>query len=505
MYNIENYRSRAINEQAVISKDYDERLKGYLENEDLLEVLSGALEPLENGSTTTTRELAIESKTYGILDSDVIHIEVDKSDENNPKFIMWIVNDEYVFDGVNMKTAAGLFNQSTKGDYGAVGTVGNYLGSLVGLGDAGDDGTDEEKLTGVAGALGAIAAEKRLDPKVYFDALASKVGNITGKLETEFSGRAEATALNLFRRPISSSWTRGTSLSSILGDIVLPIGTLGAGTAGSAIFKDGKVGGKTLTYSKGAGAVNKVSGIKVARRMKNAWKSLSGGTKVRKFKKAFPVGTEVKYVTKGGKQITAKVTEIFDDGGTAMVKLNNMTPVALENLVANAGKTGGLGLSSISVLVPNVSTKILVGAGVASVANKVEGSNVSMNPAELMGYYDSLTADPSSYIQNVKQQDSETLATMIMDLKQGTGFWGNTTDREELALALIITSLSPNGAKELQTEYEAIDPGNTVYSILDDELGGDMGLMAKVWWAALTGDGLENHPEINICKTAISK
>jgi len=516
MYNTEIYKNRKLNEQtAVISKDYDERLKGYLDNEDFLEVLSDAFKGLEDGDKTTTTELAIDGKEFGILSDDVIYIEVDKKDENAPKFTLYVVNDEYVFDGVNMAVAANLFKQSTKGDIGVVGTGLNYLGSLVGLGDPGDDGTDETMLIGVAAALGAIAAEKRLDPKVYFDALAGKVGNISGMLETEFSGRAEATSLNLFRRPISDSWTRGISLGSILGDIALTVGTLGMGTVANATLKGAaaaaKLGSKASKIAKstkvGRGVIKvgdkALTGVKGVVSRIPGWKKLAGSTKITHLGQHVKVGSTI---TLKGSKYPAKILKTSPTKGVFM----KSTEGPGKNLP-------GFWTSTDDFLVqvdPGLANKILNSAGVGSTAAAVAlatkkagdlGDAPSMNVAEIIGWYDSTTADPSDYIAGVEEADIETLATMLVDLKAGTGFFGNTTDTEELQIALIITSLSPEGAKEIDEEYKKLDPGNTVYALLDDELGGDMGDMAKTWWAAITGDGIDNHPEIAKYKEAISK
>ena len=470
MYNTEIYKNRKLNEQtAVVSKDYDERLKGYLDNEDFLEVLSDAFKGLENGEVTTLKDLAINGKEYGILDGDTIHVEV-SIEADKPKYTMYVIDDAYVFDGVNMKAAANLFQQSTKGSAGVIGTVGNYLGSLVGLGDPGDDGTDEDKLIGVAGALGAIAAEKRLDPKVYFDALADKVGGISGKLETEFSGRAEATALNLFRRNVPASWTRGTSLGSILGDIALTVGTLGIGTIGSAALKTG--GAATRIASKATKAANATKvgskivkvGDKVLTGVKGVvsripgWKKLAGSTKITHLGQHVKVGQTVIHTSLKGVKGPAKILKTSPTKGIFM----KSTEGAGKNLPGFWTKTDDFLLQ----IDPGLANKILNTAGVGSTAAAVAlatkkagdfGDAPSMNAAEIMGWYDSTTADPSSFIAGVKDSDGETLAQMLVDLKNGTGFWGNTTDNEELQIALIITSLSPQGAKEVDEEYRQID------------------------------------------------
>ena len=110
--------------------------------------------------------------------------------------------------------------------------------------------------------------------------------------------------------------------------------------------------------------------------------------------------------------------------------------------------------------------------------------------AELMGYYDTQTADPRAYIQAQKGAGAAGLAEIIFDLKKGSGLFGNTTNQEELLMALTVLSLDGEGAKEVQAAYKKLD-GTNVYAVLDDELGGDMAMFAKAHWTACTGEGAE--------------
>ena len=64
---------------------------------------------------------------------------------------------------------------------------------------------------------------------------------------------------------------------------------------------------------------------------------------------------------------------------------------------------------------------------------------------------------------------------------------------------LIILSLTPKGAKQVGAEYVKLDSsGMNVYAVLDDELGGDMGMFAKAYWSGCTGEGIYVEPINNI-------
>jgi hypothetical protein len=109
--------------------------------------------------------------------------------------------------------------------------------------------------------------------------------------------------------------------------------------------------------------------------------------------------------------------------------------------------------------------------------------------AEAMGYYDTLAADPSKFIENAKAQGASDIASMLLDLKNGSGIFGNTTDQEECAIALLITGLTPEMAKEVSTAYAKIDVKSNVYDVIEDELGGDISTLAQAYWTGCTGQG----------------
>jgi hypothetical protein len=112
-----------------------------------------------------------------------------------------------------------------------------------------------------------------------------------------------------------------------------------------------------------------------------------------------------------------------------------------------------------------------------------------------------MAADPNAYIQNAKQQGASDIASMLLYLKNGSGLFGNTTDQEECCIALLVTGLTPEMAKEVSAEYQKIDAKDTVYAVLDDELGGDISVLAKAYWTGCTGEGDEYKAAItNILK-----
>ena len=122
-----------------------------------------------------------------------------------------------------------------------------------------------------------------------------------------------------------------------------------------------------------------------------------------------------------------------------------------------------------------------------------------------MGYYDTLAADPKAYIENAKKQGASDVASMLLDLKNGSGLFGNTTSQEECSIALLITGLTPEMAKEVSAEYKKIDVKSDVYGVIDDELGGDISIFTKAYWTACTGEGDEYSATIANVYSRIKK
>lgn len=509
-----NYGSRIVEQSATLSADADPRLKQYLEDDEFIEYLVGVLPTLEEGEDY---ELSVNKEEYGISPDDKIYARLNTIEGGKNNFTMWIMNDEVLYGGIDFNAAATLLYQAGQ-EGGAVGYVGNLLGSLIGVGDPGDAGTDEETVVAVAGAMAALAAERGADPKIYYDKLSeafnSKYGSMTDFLETEFSGRAETVALATFRQPISASVTRGMNLGSILLDIGLTIATFGGSTAVGAALKGAaagtRVGAKVIRAGEAV-----LTGTKGVLSRVPGWSKLAGSSRATYLGKEIKVGETINYVTKTGKNAgkanPTKVLAIAEDG----VQLQGAN-----NVIFKASHS-----DFILSIDPGLANKILNGANISATkaglalatkktsdlvgANAVDqgagGPSFAGQAAEVMGWYDTLAADPNAYMASLAEQDATNLAETILDLKKGSGLFGNTTDQEELAMAIIITSLTPDGAKKVAAEYNKIDSSMSVYAVIDDELGGDLGMFAKAYWSACTGEGAYTGPVKNILSKITSK
>lgn len=557
MYNIERYRNYGnliLEQTAVIPEELNPRLKEYLSNQKLIDFLADALNDMPDGQEG---QIQVNNEEYGILKDDKLFVKADKSNPKDPKFYMWIMNDQFLFGDVNFDIAATLLKQA--GDQGGtIGYVGNLLGSLIGLGDAGDSGTDEDTIVAVAGAMAAIAAEKSQDPMFYFSRLAEtfskKYGeDLTSFLETEFSGRSEVAALNTFRRPVSPSVARGLSLPMILLDVGLTALTFGAGTvlkagvpagvrgtaavgataraaegvaagiragetaaagvrAGEAAAAGARAGEAAGAAARGAEAA--AAGIRgaeeavlagdaalngtkgVVSRLKG-WAGIGRSKQVSNIEQEIKVGQQIMYKQKD-KMVPHKVLAISQDGVQLQAlsgPKNTFTAAAdkfvLEvhpNLANRILNRAGLNATKAGLIIATNKINSIVGSTASTVS---QPAGFFGKAGEIMGWYDTFTADAGSYAASLQDKTAKELAEMLLDLKKGTGFFGNTTNQEELAMAVIITSLSPEGARQVQSEYSKIDPEMSVYALLSDELGGEVGMFAKAYWTGITGEGSE--------------
>jgi hypothetical protein len=505
-----NYGSRIVEQAATLSADADARLKQYLEDDELIEYIAGELAGLEAGADV---ELEINNADYGIAPEDKIYARINTLEDGKTNFTMWIMNDEVIYGGIDFNAAATLLYQAGN-EGGAVGYLGNLLGTLVGAGDPGDSGTDEETVVSVAGAMAAIAAERGVDPELYYKKLTevfnAKYGSMVDFLETEFSGAAESVALSTFRQPISQSVARGLNVGSILLDLGLTIATLGGGTAIGSAIRGGAAGVKGAVAATRVGS-KVLTGAKGVLSRLPGWSKLAGSARATYLGKSIKAGETINYVTKTGKNVgkvnPTKVLELTENG------------VKLQQTVGKNAITFTASHSDFVLgLDPGLANKVLDAANLSATqtALALAGKKASEiadfsrdeigqgdapwlgTAAEFMGWYDTLKADPSSYIESLQDQDAATLAEEILNLKKGTGIFGNTTDKEELAMALIITSLTPDSAKKVAAEYNKIDPSMSVYAVIEDELGGDLGMFAKAYWSACTGEGAYVGPVSNI-------
>lgn len=547
MYNIERYRNYGnliLEQTAVVPEELNPRLKEYLSNQKLIDFLADALNDVPDGQEG---QIQINNEEYGILKDDKLFVKADKSNPKDPKFYMWIMNDQFLFGDVNFDIAATLLKQA--GDQGGtIGYVGNLLGSLIGLGDAGDSGTDEDTIVAVAGAMAAIAAEKSQDPMFYFSRLAEtfskKYGeDLTSFLETEFSGGSEVAALNAFRRPISPSTARGLNLPMILLDVGLTALTFGAGTvlkagvpasargvaaAGAAAraaegaaagVRAGEAAAAGVRAGEAAGAAARgaeaaaagvrgaeeavlagdaaLNGTKGVMSRLKGWAGIGKSKQVSNIEQEIKVGQQIMYKQKD-KMVPHKVLAISQDGvqlqalsgpkNTFMAAADKFVLEVHPNLANRILNRAGLNATKAGLIIATNKINSIVGSTASTVS---QPAGFFGKAGEIMGWYDTFTADAGSYAASLQDKTAKELAEMLLDLKKGTGFFGNTTNQEELAMAVIITSLSPEGARQVQSEYSKIDPEMSVYALLSDELGGEVGMFAKAYWTGITGEGSE--------------
>jgi hypothetical protein len=535
MYNVNNYKryGNFLYEDLNISlsDDLNPRLKQYLTNQKLIDFLADNFDTVPDGQEG---QIQLNNEDYGILKEDKLFVKVDKSNPKDPKFYLWIMNDQFLFGDVNFDIAATLLKQA--GDEGGtIGYVGNLLGSLIGLGDAGDSGTDEDTIVAVAGAMASIAAEKSQDPMLYFSKLAEtfskKYGqDLTSFLETEFSGGSEVAALNAFRRPISASTARGLNIPMILFDVALTAVTFGAGTVLKAGVPAGARGAAAATRAgEGAlaatrageaagaaarGAEAAAAGVRgaegaviagdaaltgtkgVISRLKG-WAGIGKTKQISNIEQEIKVGQQIMYKQKN-KMVPHKVTGITQNGvqlqalsgpkNTFIAAADKFVLEVHPNLANRILNRAGLNTTKAGLILATTKINSIVGATSSTVS---QPAGFFGKAGEIMGWYDTFTADAGSFAASLQNKTAKELAEMLFDLKKGTGFFGNTTNQEELAMAVIITSLSPEGARQVQAEYSKIDTEMSVYALLADEIGGEVGMFAKAYWTGITGEGTE--------------
>ena len=513
---------------AVISNDLNSRLKGYLDNEELLTQLAEILAAKPDGEYMIDE---IDPAKYGILKDDKLYVKVDKSDAKAPKFFMWIMNDEFLWGDINMDIAANLLKAAGEGtgftERGIIGSISSFFGGN----SSGDAGTDEDTVAAIAGAFAQIAAEKSVDPQMYFDKLdevfKSKYSmSIKEFMEKEFGGYGEVVSCNAYRRAISPDTMRGLNPWTILGDVALTIVTFGGSAAftaslkganiASAAAKAGKLA-QTTKLATASAALGK--GVKAIANISGLSKVFSKLDKVRKVtaleKAGVKIGTELPFATRTGTGATRtmKIESFADDGVQMSYKLSsgrwvkNPALTSWDNVITQLSP--GTATSVLTAAGVNLTTKGLVAASAVGALDNAQqdtpaGSSepgLVAKAGEVMGYYDTLAADPNAYIENAKQQGASDIASMLLDLKNGSGLLGNTTAQEECCIALLITGLTPEMAKQVSVEYAKIDIKSTIYSVLDDELDGELAVFAKAFWTGCTGEGNDYKASIaNIIK-----
>lgn len=522
----ENYLTPVLEQgPAVISDDLNTRLKGYLDNDQLLTKLGEILTAFDEGEYELT---SLDKTAFGISEEDRLFVKVDKSEKSAPKFFMWIMNDQFLWGDIDMEVAAAMLKAAGEGtswnERGIIGGIGSFFGGN----GSGDAGTDEETIASLAGAFAQIAAAKSVDPQMYFDKLdeifKSKYGkSIQDFMEEEFGGYGEVVSCNLYRRKIEPSVLRGLNIWSILGDVALTVVTFG----GSAAFTAGLKGAQVASAASKASKLAKASGMAAASaglgrtvgaiaditRLSVLFGKLDKARKLAALEKAgVVVGKEFVWVSQAGKTGKAALIGETADKSRLLISYGGKSPIATSysTLLTQLSPA-----TAQSVLTAANVQKGVIAAGVADIAVKVDSAGetpqgaeepgLGAKGAEAMGWYDTMAADPSAYIENAKQQGASDIASMLLDLKNGSGLFGNTTDQEECSIALLITGLTPEMAKEVSVAYGKIDAKMNVYAVLDDELGGDISTLAKAYWTGCTGEGDEYKPAITNILEKIKK
>jgi hypothetical protein len=472
--------TRLYEQSAVLSDDSNIRLAQYLDNEDLLEKLASKLRDIETGVKTNFEDLGINASDYGFREGDTIDI-LKKEESGQPKFVVKISNAQEVFEDIDFSNACFILNRAAKGI-----------------------GTDEDTIAGIIEAMFNIASTKNIEPSKLFKELERTYNDkydesLKDMLEGEFSGRAEAAVLNAFRLDIEDSVLRGLNLGSILADVGLTLVSFGTATAAARLAS---VASKTKKAASGTkvGRIAVKAGDKVLTGVKGVisrlpgWSKLAGSTKATYLGKQLKVGSKIPY--KHGKlgMVDHQVLKISKDGvrlrslsGTKNIFTTkaddfilNVDP-GLANKILNAAK--------IDATAAGMALATKKAADLADSTGDIDtGAGFIGKASEVMGWYDTVKADPSSYIEsNVKGKGADQLAEMLIMLQDGGGIFGNTTDQEELQIALILTSIDPDLAREVDSKFSKKGEG-TVSQLIEDELGGDLAVITKAAWDGMTGE-----------------
>jgi hypothetical protein len=227
------------------------------------------------------------------------------------------------------------------------------------------------------------------------------------------------------------------------------------------------------------------------------WAGIGKTKQISNIEQEIKVGQQIMYKQKN-KMVPHKVTGITQNGvqlqalsgpkNTFIAAADKFVLEVHPNLANRILNRAGLNTTKAGLILATTKINSIVGATSSTVS---QPAGFFGKAGEIMGWYDTFTADAGSFAASLQNKTAKELAEMLFDLKKGTGFFGNTTNQEELAMAVIITSLSPEGARQVQAEYSKIDTEMSVYALLADEIGGEVGMFAKAYWTGITGEGTE--------------
>lgn len=473
---LKNYANFIVESKAVLSDDPKQRLVDYLSNEELLSELSKIFKNFKPGSINYLEN--INKEKYGILNNDKLVVRVEKKD-NNTKYYVWIENEKTLYGDIDFSIAANILKSAMKGL-----------------------GTDEKTVAGVAGVFIKLATDRNIDPKKYFEKLEeefNKIGEgetLKEWIEGDFSGRAEVCALNAFQLPIESSSLRGFADNwiNIFTDVSLGMLTLGSPYIFKGLYNLIRGGNVIKKSVKAANTASKLSNSSKLKAISDSFKALSIKDKVLGLEKAgFKVGSE--FIAKSGRPYIVSSINKKDGMITLIEKQSNKKiKYSIEEFmrIVNAKDAINiLKLVGLSIPAGLINSSVKGSIDSQNINNQLEfRGNTMEDIGEFLGYYDALTANPSSFINSLNVA-AEELAQKLKDFKEGTGLFGNTTDQEELAIALIILNLNRETAKLVSEKYKKLT-GSTIVNLIEDELEEDMAYFAEAYWYGLTGEGNES-------------
>ena len=194
-------------------------------------------------------------------------------------------------------------------------------------------------------------------------------------IDGDFDGRAEACAMALARLPIPKSIIRGISWGTVFADVgmlILAVPTLGASLAATSAGRAAMAGGKAVAKlgkvaansKRAANAAKKAKAIgkaiksgkafqRITKPMIKGWSSMSKVAKLRHAKSVMPIGKELNWIAKSGKESVVKIVKYTTNkAGNTMVHVRNIGgkgqkaaggfTASLETLLSQAGRPGGI-------------------------------------------------------------------------------------------------------------------------------------------------------------------
>ncbi len=479
-FTTKGYGSYIVESAGKLSDIPDERLKEYLEEDSFRLILANAIDDANDRDILTFTQ---DNSDGVIVPGETATFKVTKDDLVGLKVHGTLLNPKKLISGIDFGVAAKVFKDAI--EYYA--------------------GTDEETIALVAASLSSIASKAGSSATPVFNEFDKELqtsynATLSEWIDGDFDGDAEVIAMNIFKRKIETSVWRGINLGQIIFDIGLTAVTFGAGTAAQAAIKGSAVGikaaslaGKATTAGK---AIAKLTGVsKIVTKLPNF-------AKLGAIKRGFGIAKYIgktkpfMYTSAAGKKLSVVLVKGANKYGKVIVKnaksgkklaaidqvnfLKRIDPTVADKVLT--GMKISVNPTVAGLLIDKAAT-----AGVDASSSSSQAESWYANGAEVMGWYDSLTADPAQYVAETSTYSARELAVKIDDKANG-GMFGFTSDQDELAIALIITSLTSDMAKKLDKEYTKIS-GETMIETLRSELDGDVETLVIPYWVSLIEGG----------------